>query len=98
MTKSKKHSPIQTETEKSIISQIPQEHMKQAIEELIALGKSRRAQASGNQDFLEPSPMLSREPIQDPARGVLLQAMEKDASQGATSGSILKRLLQAIRR
>jgi hypothetical protein len=50
------------------------------------------------EDSSEPSLMLSREPIQDPARGVLLRAMEKDASQGAASGSILKRLLQAIRR
>jgi len=49
-------------------------------------------------DLEESSPILSRDPIQDPARGVLLQAMEKDASQRAISGSILKRLLQAIRR
>jgi hypothetical protein len=49
-------------------------------------------------DSEESSPTPSKEPIQDPARGVLLQAMEKDASQGAASGSILKRLLQAIRR
>ena len=98
MTKSKKHSPIQTETEKSIISQVPKESMKDFISGLVALAESRRERASGNQASSEPSPILSREPIQDPARGVLLQAMEKDASQGATSGPILKRLLQAIRR
>ena len=51
-----------------------------------------------SQDLEESSQILSRDPIQDPARGVLLQAMEKDASQGATSGPILKGLLQAIRR
>jgi hypothetical protein len=50
------------------------------------------------EDSEESSPMLSREPIQDPARGVLLRAMEKDASEGAASGSILRRLPQAIRR
>jgi len=35
----------------------------------------------------QSSPTLSREPIQDPARGVLLRAMEKDASQEAPPGN-----------
>ena len=90
MTKSKKHSPIQTETEKSIISQIPQENMKQAIDELIALGKSRRDRASKDQSSSQNLLISAggpKAPIQDPARGVLLRAMEKDASQEASPGN-----------
>ena len=87
MTKSKKHSPIQTETDKSIISQVPKEHMKDFISGLVALAESRRKRTSGNQDASKQSPMLSREPIQDPARGILLRAMEKDASQEAPPGN-----------
>ena len=126
MTKSKKHSPIQTETEKSIISQLPKESMQDPIVQLmiryqIPLTRDNWIEMAWSempeewtaeheeeipdflreplsQDLEESSQILSRDPIQDPARGVLLQAMEKDASQGATSGPILKRLLQAIRR
>ena len=42
MTKSKKHSPIQTETETSIISQVPREHMKDFIEGMVAMAKAKR--------------------------------------------------------
>ena len=56
MTKSKKHSPIQTETETSIISQIPREHMKDFIEGMVAMAKSnqmKRAAESLQQSEME---------------------------------------------
>ena len=63
MIKSKKHSPIQTETEQSIISQIPREHMKDFIEGMVAMAKAKR-KASDLQ-----SRQLSDELMQDEMPG-----------------------------
>ena len=50
MTKSKKHSPMQTETEPSIISQVPKETMKDFIEGLVALAQAKQGSQSQDQE------------------------------------------------
>ena len=49
MNKSKKHSPMQTETEPSIISQVPNESMKDFIEGLVAMAKDKKSQSSSQE-------------------------------------------------
>ena len=49
MTKSKKHSPMQTETEPSIISQVPKESMKDFIEGLVAMAKAKKSPRSAHE-------------------------------------------------
>lgn len=67
MTKSKKHSPMQTETEPSIISQVPREPMKDFIEGLVALARSKQTQSSQE----EMKAQLVEKSQQDPSLAAL---------------------------
>ena len=58
MTKSKKHSPMQTETEPSIISQVPPEAMKDFIEGMVAMAQAKRAQESQSSEALSQEPVI----------------------------------------
>ena len=71
MSKSKKHSPIQTETEPSIISQIPREHMKTAIEELVAIAQARKAKQASELSREEQYQRLDTETQEDPSLAAL---------------------------
>ena len=71
MTKSKKHSPIQTETGPSIISQIPREHMKTAIEELVAMAQARKAQQTSVLSKEEQYQLLETDTQEDPSLAAL---------------------------
>lgn len=71
MTKSKKHSPMQTETEPSIISQIPREHMKTAIEELVAMAQARKAKQASELSKEEQYQRLETETQEDPSLAAL---------------------------
>jgi len=71
VTKSKKHSPMQTETEPSIISQIPREHMKTAIEELVAMAQARKAKQASELSKEEQYQRLETETQEDPSLAAL---------------------------
>jgi len=71
MTKSKKHSPIQTETEPSIISQIPREHMKTAIEELVAMARSNRMKRAAESSQETEMEALAKEVDSHPGPAIL---------------------------
>ena len=71
MTKLTKHSPHQTETEPSIISQIPREHMKTAIEELVAMAQARKAKQASELSKEEQYQRLETETQEDPSLAAL---------------------------
>jgi hypothetical protein len=62
MTKSKKHSPMQTETEPSIISQVPKESMKDFIEGLVAMAQARKAQQTSELSKEEQATETQKDP------------------------------------
>ena len=71
MSKFKKHSPMQTETEPSIISQIPREHMKTAIEEIVAMAQARKAKQASELSKEEQYQRLETETQEDPSLAAL---------------------------
>ncbi|MDA9856232.1 hypothetical protein N9C80_07455 [Paracoccaceae bacterium] len=79
MTKSKKHSPMQTETEPSIISQVPPEAMKDFIEGMVAMAQAKRSQGSTEnpQESQASSPSGFKEVLMDPLPGVLSPMFKK---------------------
>ena len=79
MSKFKKHSPMQTETEPSIISQVPTVAMKDFIEGMVAMAQAKRAQGSTNnqQESQASSPSGFKEVLMDPLPGVLSPMFKK---------------------
>ena len=71
MTKSKKHSPMQTETEPSIISQVPKESMKDFIEGLVAMAQARKAQETSELSKQDQYQLLETETQEDPSLAAL---------------------------
>lgn len=94
----KKHSPHQTETEPSIISQIPKEHMQDAILELVEIAKRNRAKAQQEQQELQFKPM-DQESYQDVARvdppnGLLSQVPSRDDPVEDMTDPTVQRMLK----
>ena len=68
--KLKKHSPTQTETEQSIIDQVPPEKMGEFIRGLVELGRARKAAQEPQQGNPEVQPSQPRKEIN---RGPILR-------------------------
>ncbi|WP_368343673.1 hypothetical protein [Pelagovum sp. HNIBRBA483] len=79
MSKSKKHSPMQEETEQSIVSQVPEELMTDFIDGLVALAQKRKegnlASHDNQEKIFSPSEVPEDQKIRLPksARAILQQ-------------------------